>query len=148
MIIGFLGEPSRPIVEAMGMPRSMCVAWMSPLESESRMAAQLAPFTMVALMPYFLKKPFSCAITMGEQSVSAIMPNRRSGVSGRSASPTMAGAATASALSLAPIYIRLPRRLRRVMLHPSAANDARNVLLVRGCLESILFDSFCGLSQR
>ena len=26
MIIGFLGEPSRPIVEAMGIPMSMCVA--------------------------------------------------------------------------------------------------------------------------
>ena len=55
---------------------------MSPLESESRMAAQLAPFTIVELMPYFLKKPFSWAITMGEQSVSAIMPKRRSATSG------------------------------------------------------------------
>jgi hypothetical protein len=25
MIIGFFGEPSRPMVEAMGMPMSMCV---------------------------------------------------------------------------------------------------------------------------
>src|SRR6478672_3629822 len=57
---------------------------MSPFDSESRIAAQLAPFTMVALMPYFLKKPFSCATTTGEQSVSAIMPKRRSGVSGPS----------------------------------------------------------------
>src|SRR6478735_8847980 len=72
----------RPIVEAMGIPRSMCVPWMSPFESESRMAAQLAPFTTVELMPYFLKRPFSCAMTMGEQSVSAIMPKRRSAVSG------------------------------------------------------------------
>src|SRR5687768_13383156 len=47
MIIGFLGEPSRPMVEAMGMPISMCVAWMSPLDSESRMAAQLAPLDTV-----------------------------------------------------------------------------------------------------
>src|SRR5690349_18997691 len=52
-IIGFLGEPSSPIVEAIGMPRSMCVAWMSPLESESRMAAQLAPFDTTELIPYF-----------------------------------------------------------------------------------------------
>ena len=29
-------------------------------------------------MPYFLKQPFSCAITIGEQSVSAIMPKRMS----------------------------------------------------------------------
>src|SRR5258706_3927597 len=35
-------------------------------------------------------------MTMGEQSVSAIIPNRRSGVSGRSAPPTMAGAAADS----------------------------------------------------
>src|SRR5262245_38012358 len=82
MIMGFLGAPSRPIVEAMGMPVSICVAWMSPLDSESRMAAQLAPFTTVALIPYFLKKPFSCAMTIGEQSVSAIIPKRMSDVSG------------------------------------------------------------------
>src|SRR5689334_21119375 len=92
MIIGFFGEPSRPIVEAIGMPVSMCVAWMSPFESESRIAAQLAPLTTVELMPYFLNRPFSWAITMGEQSVSAIMPKRMSGVSGLLASPMTAGA--------------------------------------------------------
>src|SRR3954467_9280379 len=54
MTMGFLGEPSRPIVDAMGMPVSMCVAWMSPFDSESRMAAQLAPLLTVELMPYFL----------------------------------------------------------------------------------------------
>ena len=32
------------------------------------MAAQLAPLVIVALMPYFLKKPFSWAVTKGEQS--------------------------------------------------------------------------------
>src|SRR5215211_4508560 len=48
---------------------------MSPLESESRIAAQFAPFATVDSIPYFLKSPFSCAITIGEQSVSAIMPN-------------------------------------------------------------------------
>ena len=47
MTIGFFGEPSRPIVLAMGMPSSMCVPWRSPLESESRMAAQLAPLATV-----------------------------------------------------------------------------------------------------
>src|SRR5262249_32290601 len=80
--IGFLGAPRGPIVEAMGMPMSMCVAWMSPFDRESRMAAQLAPLTMVELIPYFLKRPFSWAITIGEQSVSAIMPKRRSVTSG------------------------------------------------------------------
>ena len=87
MTIGFFGEPSRPIVEAIGMPISMCVAWMSPFDSASRIAAQLAPLLTVELMPYFLNRPFSWAITMGEQSVSAMMPNLRSGVSGASLAP-------------------------------------------------------------
>src|SRR6266852_4190956 len=65
MIIGFFGEPARPMVEAMGM----CVAWMVPLLKLSRMAAQFAPLVTVELMPYFLNRPFSCAMTMGEQSV-------------------------------------------------------------------------------
>src|SRR5215475_1305255 len=84
MTIGFFGEPSKPIVDAMGMPVSMCVAWISPLESESRIAAQLAPLITVELMPYFLNRPFSCATTTGEQSVSAIITKRRSVVSGPS----------------------------------------------------------------
>jgi hypothetical protein len=68
---------------------------MSPLESESRIAAQLAPFTTVELMPYFLNSPFSWAITIGEQSVSAIMPKRMSGVSGLLASRAAGAAETA-----------------------------------------------------
>jgi len=84
MIIGFLGAPPRPMVDAMGMPMSMWVAWMSPLDSESRMAAQLAPLVTVELMPYFLKSPFSWAMTMGEQSVSAMMPKLTFGDSGDS----------------------------------------------------------------
>src|SRR6185436_791004 len=100
MIIGFLGAPNRPIVEAMGMPVSMWVAWMSPFESESRMAAQLAPFTTVELMPYFLNSPRSCAITIGEQSVSAIMPKRRSGVSGALEEAVLPGAGNAAAVTV------------------------------------------------
>src|SRR5258708_2419169 len=84
MTIGFFGAPRRPIVEASGMPMSMWVAWIEPVERLSRMAAQLAPFVTVELTPYFLKKPFSCAMTMGEQSVSAIMPKLRSATSGAS----------------------------------------------------------------
>src|SRR4029079_15787525 len=95
MTIGFLGEPSRPIVDAMGMPMSMCVAWMSPLPRASRIAAQLAPLLTVELMPYFLKKPFSWAMTMGEQSVSSIMPNFRSLTSGPSFGDTGPGVAPA-----------------------------------------------------
>src|SRR6478736_10414560 len=91
MTIGFFGEPARPMVEASGMPMSMWVAWMEPVERLSRMAAQLAPFVTVELMPYFLKKPFSWAMTMGEQSVSAIMPKLRSVTSGASeAEPAVA----------------------------------------------------------
>jgi hypothetical protein len=49
--MAFFGEPRRPRVEAIGMPSSMCVAWMSPFESASRMAAQLAPLAIVASIP-------------------------------------------------------------------------------------------------
>ena len=31
MTIGFTGDPASPIVEAIGMPISMCVAWFSPM---------------------------------------------------------------------------------------------------------------------
>src|SRR6185295_11549453 len=82
--IGFFGEPSRPMVEAIGMPMSMCVPWLSPVERESRIAAQLAPLATTELIPYFLKKPFSWAMTIGEQSVKAIMPNFIVAVSGAS----------------------------------------------------------------
>src|SRR2546425_11269878 len=98
MTMGLLGEPRRPMVEAMGMPVSMWVAWMSPLERASRMAAQLAPLLTVEWIPYFLKKPFSCAITIGEQSVSAIMPNLRSLISGPSAVPLGPGSGLAEAV--------------------------------------------------
>src|ERR1044071_6026563 len=48
------------------------------------MAAQLAPFVTLDWIPYFLNRPFSCAMTMGEQSVSAIMPKFTLGASGAS----------------------------------------------------------------
>src|SRR4030095_12887218 len=100
--IGFLGEPSSPIVEAIGMPRSMCVPWMSPLERESRMAAQFAPFETIDSMPYFLNKPFSCAITIGEQCVSAIMPNFIRLTSGASLADSDPAQPRGSELSSAP----------------------------------------------
>lgn len=84
MTIGFLGAPARPMVEARGMPISMCVAWIEPLERLSRIAAQLAPFVTVDSMPYFLNSPFSCAMTIGEQSVRAMMPKLIFDVSGAS----------------------------------------------------------------
>src|SRR6478735_8018777 len=84
MTIAFFRAPPRPMVEANGMPSSMWVAWMSPLDSESRMAAQLAPLVTVELIPYFLNRPFSWAMMMGEQSVRAMMPKLMFGVSGAS----------------------------------------------------------------
>src|SRR5215510_9214459 len=44
MIIGFTGEPASPIVDAYGVPISMCVAWFSPSERRSRMTAHEASF--------------------------------------------------------------------------------------------------------
>src|SRR5258707_7726446 len=127
MIIGRFGEPRRPIVEAIGMPISMCVAWISPFASASRMAAQLAPLLTVELMPYFLKKPFSCAMTIGEQSVRAIMPNLRSLTSGPSlgdrgpgVAPPTVGAAVLESQPLSRAAAARPvtevdRKLRRLL---------------------------------
>src|SRR5437879_11045003 len=116
MIIGFLGELRSPIVQAMGMPRSMWVPWLSSLERESRMAAQLAPLETVDSIPYFLKRPFSCAMTIGEQSVSAMIPNLRAVVSGASlayAAPTqLLGRPAKSVARAAPLTV-LPRNSRR-----------------------------------
>src|ERR1043166_7196203 len=52
------------------------------------MAAQLAPLATVGSMPYFFKISFSWAMTIGEQSVSAIMPNFILVVSGASLAKT------------------------------------------------------------
>ena len=82
--IGFTGEPARPSVEAIGMPSSMCVAWFSPIDSLSRMTAHDASLEMTEVMPNCLKNPSSCAMTIGAQSVSAMMPKRTVGVSGES----------------------------------------------------------------
>src|SRR4051812_12709936 len=90
--IGFFGASKRPIVDAIGMPISMCVAWMSPFERASRIAAQLAPLVTFELIPYFLNRPFSWAITIGEQSVSAIMPKLTLGDSGPSVPPALGAA--------------------------------------------------------
>src|SRR5688572_9825938 len=55
MTIGFTGEPASPIVEAIGIPISMWVAWLSPIDSLSRMTAHDASFDTVDWMPNFLK---------------------------------------------------------------------------------------------
>src|SRR5688572_29093065 len=121
MTIGFFGEPASPMVDASGMPMSMCVAWMEPVERLSRMAAQLAPFVTVELTPYFLKKPFSCAMTMGEQSVSAIMPKFRLGDSGASeAEPAVAA------------QLREPRAAQRAAAPVSLAPSVMNLRRLSG----------------
>ena len=53
--IGFTGDPASPIVDASGIPMSMCVAWFSPSDSLSRMTAQDASFETMDSMPNFLK---------------------------------------------------------------------------------------------
>ena len=53
--IGFTGEPARPMVDANGMPRSMCVAWFSPIDSLSRITAHDASFEMTESIPNCLK---------------------------------------------------------------------------------------------
>src|SRR5690349_14668033 len=55
MTIGFTGDPASPIVEASGMPISMWVAWLSPIDSLSRMTAQEASFEITDSMPNCLK---------------------------------------------------------------------------------------------
>src|SRR5258708_32205390 len=62
MINGFMGEPSRPMVEANGMPVSMCVAWFSPSESLARMAAHDASLEITEPTPNLLRYPSSCAL--------------------------------------------------------------------------------------
>src|SRR4051812_22873312 len=116
MIIGFFGDPARPMVDAIGIPVSMCVAWSEPLERLSRIAAQFAPLVTVELMPYFLNNPFSCAMTIGEQSVSAIMPKLSAAVSGASlayAVPVQPfGSPANNAATAAPLAVRR-RKSRR-----------------------------------
>ena len=53
--IGFTGDPASPIVDAKGIPRSMCVAWFSPSDSLSLIAAHDASFEITESMPNFLK---------------------------------------------------------------------------------------------
>src|SRR5262245_22649170 len=42
--MGLTGDPSRPIDDARGIPKSMCVAWFSPMLILSRIAAHEASF--------------------------------------------------------------------------------------------------------
>src|ERR1700756_740646 len=90
---------------------------MVPLLRLLRIAAQFAPLVTVELMPYFLNNPFSCAITIGEQSVRAIMPKFNAAVSGASlakAEPTHPRGRPANrALSVTPLAV-VRKNWRRV----------------------------------
>src|SRR5262245_49484162 len=89
---------------------------MEPLLRLSRIAAQFAPLVTVEAIPYFLNKPFSCAITIGEQSVSAIMPKFIVAVSGASLAYAVPiqplGRPASNAVRVAP-FTALPRKSRR-----------------------------------
>src|SRR5688572_10715968 len=100
---------------------------MSPVESESRIAAQLAPLLIVDSIPYFLKSPFSCAITSGEQSVSAIMPNLSDLVSGPSLAAAPGGTSIGRAeLALSALVAPQPVSAEAATA-PAAATKARRV---------------------
>ena len=71
----------------------------------------------ISVTPYFLKKPFSCAITKGEQSVSAMIPNLISDTSGASLANTDPIQPVGRPLNKAPNpnpLADLERKLRRV----------------------------------
>jgi hypothetical protein len=53
--IGLTGDPARPMVDARGIPMSMCVAWFSPTFILSRMTAHDASLEMTESIPNFLK---------------------------------------------------------------------------------------------
>src|SRR4030095_5421135 len=99
---------------------------MSPFDKASRMAAQLAPLLTTELIPYFLKRPFSCAMTMAEQSVKAMIPNFMSAVSGASlaktAPPHPAGAPPSTVVRPRP-FAEVDRKRLRVIPEPSSLAD-------------------------
>src|SRR6059036_1426260 len=112
MIIGFTGEPWSPMVAAYGMPSSKWVAWFSPSVRRSRMTAHDASFEIVDSMPCFLNRPSSWAITIDEQSVSAMMPMRTFGVSGASdayAVPRQPSGTPASSAAAAVVFTKSRR---------------------------------------
>src|SRR5437016_232670 len=115
MTIGLTGDPRRPIVDAKGMPINMWVAWFSPRLILSRITAHDASLETTELIPNFLKYPSSCAITIDEQSVSAMIPKRTFGVSGESsanappAQPRGTPASVAATIDW-PVFLRNCRR--------------------------------------
>src|SRR6266850_4026710 len=108
------------MVAAYGMPSSMWVAWFSPSVRRSRMTAHEASLEIVDSMPCFLKSPSSCAMTIDEQSVSAMMPMRILGVSGASEAhaPPLHRAGTPASSAVATDAPRNSRRLSRIRSPP------------------------------
>ncbi|MNL33685.1 hypothetical protein D3C87_1556100 [compost metagenome] len=92
----------------------MCAASSSPATSLSRTAAQLASFVGTIVIPYFLAKPFSAAITNGAQSVKGIKPTRTVSSSGLSEPAAHAECMTPGS-SIAPPAIALACKNRRLV---------------------------------
>src|SRR5258705_10213354 len=107
------------------------------------MAAQFAPFETVDSIPHFLNKPFSWAMTMGELSVSAMIPNFIFGASGESSAETPPaqprGSPARSDDSDTPVAFRNFRREIETftMLNPLAA-DMPALRLARQLLKILL----------
>ena len=91
----------------------MCAASSSPATSLSRTAAQLASLVGTMVIPYFLSKPFSAAITTGAQSVSGINPMRTVSCSGLS-EPAAHAACMIPGNSIAPLASTLACKKRRL----------------------------------
>src|SRR5574343_413721 len=83
LAISFFGPPI-PRCTPYTSPYSTCAASSSPFTSLSRTAAHEASFDGTILMPYFLSKPMTEAITTDAQSVSGIKPTLTSVFSGAS----------------------------------------------------------------
>ena len=75
----FISEPAfppTPVYTENGIEYKQCAPSNSPVKILSRTFAQDDSLVTTTSTPYFLNSPNSFAITIGEQSVSGINPNR------------------------------------------------------------------------
>src|SRR5690606_23913120 len=123
------------------MPYSACAKSKSPLASFSRTPVQEASLVGRILMPCFLSKPITEAMTTEAQSVSGIKPIFTSVFSGASepaahADDRTRGSATDRMLRLAATFTGLPSHARRCR----SADDVTEVsaALVLGLRASVI----------
>src|SRR5262245_23662074 len=99
-------------------------------------------------MPYFLKRPFSWAMTIGEQSVSAIIPKFMEAVSGASlakALPTQPfGKPAKRAVAVRPRW-RNWRRVREGLVGDKGLCGFMRLYSAQGLFEDIGAEDSCGL---